>query len=271
MTTILLVGASDTGRAPMAAALLRRLIDQHSLPWLVESAGVLGHEGAPAQIEARDTMALLGLDLADHTARALTEHLVAGAALLLALDAGIARVLRERFPTGRVVALGELAGVHRDIPDPFRMQIGAWMTYARELERLLEHALPRLRELLPHDRPSDLPAPPAGPAEPGAASQAGVVQRLTRLLLVAGDFPGVVDWRAASAQIERDLQMAVREPGDLAVAYLGLLRAALAMSHTPPSPGQLAALAGAIARLERPLRRQDVDELAALIPRWSQV
>ena len=30
--------------------------------------------------------------------------------------------------------LGELANRKRDVPDPFRMQMGAWLTYARELD-----------------------------------------------------------------------------------------------------------------------------------------
>ena len=69
MAIILLSGAADTGRAPMAAALLRRLLEARPYDWAVESCGVLGHDGAEAQSEARDTMVHMGLDIAEHAAR----------------------------------------------------------------------------------------------------------------------------------------------------------------------------------------------------------
>src|SRR5262245_46027813 len=151
MAIILLIGGADTGRAPMAAALLRRLLDQRGYRWGVGSAGVLGHDGDPAEIEARETMTHMGLSVDDHQARSLTDELVEQAALLLAIDSGTALVLRARFPAAaaRTYTLGALAGRQRDIPDPFRMQIGAWITYAREIAALLEAALPRIAELMP--------------------------------------------------------------------------------------------------------------------------
>jgi protein-tyrosine-phosphatase len=151
MATILLVGAADTGRAPMAAALLRRLLDARQSAWAVESCGVLGHDGAAAEVEARDTMVHLGLDIGEHQARSIDDQLAASAGLLVTVDRGTALVVRARFPASaaRTYSLGELAGRARDIPDPFRMQIGAWMTYAREIETMLQSALPRIDELMP--------------------------------------------------------------------------------------------------------------------------
>lgn len=67
------------------------------------------------------------------TARSLSDHLVDEATLVLAIDSGTARVARLRFPTAaaRIHTLGELAGRDRDIPDPFKMQIGPWLVYTR--------------------------------------------------------------------------------------------------------------------------------------------
>src|SRR5215213_7217392 len=167
MAIILLSGAADTGRAPMAAALLRRLLEKRPHDWVVESCGVLGHDGAVAEVEARDTMVHMGLDIGEHQARSLDDDLAARAALIITLDRGTALVVRARFPdaAARAYSLGELAGRARDIPDPFRMQIGAWMTYAREIESMLQAALPRIVELMPtttddrrpttDDRPTD--------------------------------------------------------------------------------------------------------------------
>src|SRR5215212_4074199 len=151
MAIILLSGAADTGRAPMAAALLRRLLEKRPHDWVIESCGVLGHDGAVAEVEARDTMVHMGLDIAEHHARSLNDNMAASAALIITLDRGTALVVRARFPDAapRTYSLGELAGRARDIPDPFRMQIGAWMTYAREIESMLQAALPRIVELMP--------------------------------------------------------------------------------------------------------------------------
>ena len=263
MTTILLVGAADTGRAPIAAALLGRLLGpQRALA--VESAGVLGHDGDPAETEARDTMLHMGLDIAGHRARSIDDELAASAALLIAIDSGTALVLRGRFPAARVFTLGELAGRKRDVPDPFRMQIGAWMTYARELEELLRAALPRIGAL------AGAPAA-AAPAEPlsapaVAAERRAAAGRIGQLLQLASQMPDVVDWAAARGRLEGDLgaiAAAPAGPADLAAAYVGVLRAALAMLPTTPSPGQLAAIQAAAERLQDPIDQPALTDLAA--------
>jgi protein-tyrosine-phosphatase len=270
MTTILLIGGADTGRAPMAAALLRRLLERVGYAWVVESAGVLGHDGEPAEIEARDTMAHMGLDIHSHVARTIADDLVAQAALLIALDRGTAVVLRSRFPDAedRIHTLGELAGQPRDIPDPFRMQIGAWMSYARELESLLDAAVARMLALL-----SERPGPSRGPAaevRPGARGAA--VERVVRLLRFAEEMAGVVDWRAARSQLDSDLGSIAAEPygpADLVSAYVGLLRAAIAMTPAPPSTGQLAILRDAAGRLGERIGQDDLNAFSERLANWT--
>jgi len=281
MTTILLVGAADTGRAPMAAALLRRLLESRQYPWDVESCGVLGHDGAPAEIEARDTMVHMGLDISDHQARSIANQQVQRAALIVTIDHGTALVMRARFPEAgsRVYSLGELAARSRDIPDPFRMQIGAWMTYAREIESMLEAALPRIAELMPQptdDRP--LMADQAIGAAPSHLSSLvpeernDAVNRVVQLLQVAAQMPGVIDWAAARARIEADLAPIAAAPcdsGDLVAAYVALLRAALGLLPPAPSTSQLAVLQRSVAALSMPIGQADINELSvqvALLP-----
>lgn len=268
MTTILLIGGADTGRAPMAAALLQRLLAARGYAWSVGSAGVLGHDGAPAEREARDTMAHMGLDIHSHEARSLSPDLAEQAALLIALDRGAALVLRSRFAEAqeRIHTLGELAEQPRDIPDPFRMQIGAWMTYAREIEALLIAALPRIIAL---SGAPQIPPQPAGDAQPPARGAAA--GRIARILALADEMPDVVDWAAARGQIGAELERIAadpRDPSDLALAYVGLLRAALALTATP-GPAQRAALREATDRLDAPIAQADLDRLAAQLARWN--
>ena len=286
MAIILLSGAADTGRAPMAAALLRRRLNARSDDWAVESCGVLGHDGAVAEVEARDTMVHMGLDIAEHLARSLDDDLAARAALIITLDRGTALVVRARFPdaAARTFSLGELAGRARDIPDPFRMQIGAWMTYAREIEAMLQAAMPRIVELMPatttddgrrtedggrrtedENRASNPQSPVPSPQPPARTDATG---RIIQLLQIAAQMPGVIDWAAARARIEADLTLIAAAPqgqGDLIAAYAGLLRAALAMLPAMPSAGQIAALQRAANRLPQPIGQAELNELSGQI------
>jgi protein-tyrosine phosphatase len=277
MTTILVVGAADTGRAPIAAALLRRLLVAQNSAWLVESAGVLGHDGAPAETEARDTMVHMGLDISAHQARSLSDELVAGATLIVTIDSGTASVVRARYPNAaaRVYALGDLAGRKRDVPDPFRMQIGAWMTYAREIETMLQAALPKMVELMgPATTQSTNTASTSEvPALTGVASdqsaRSAAVGRIAQLLQVAAQMPGLVDWGIARVRIESDLGAiadAPAGPADLVAAYIGLLRAALALLPLTPSAAQLHALLRAVERAGTPIDQAALNELSAQLP-----
>ncbi|MBO9324047.1 MAG: protein tyrosine phosphatase [Roseiflexus sp.] len=271
---IVIVGAADTGRAPLTAALLRRMLLQRTIDARVESAGVLGHDNDPASPDALAVAEHLSLDLSTHRARSLSADLVDAASLLLAVDRGTARVARLRFPQAeaRIHTLGELAGCDRDIPDPFKMQIGPWLIYAREIERLLHQALPRIVAFLPEvptvSTDSELPAPSQVVAEERRAA----AKRTAQLLDLMTHIPGIVEWSTAREQVETTIALAqAYQAGasDLIAAYGALLRAALTL--TPPIPGtaHLAALRDAIARLEQPITSEDVGSLSARLSVWS--
>ena len=272
---IVVVGAADTGRAPIAAALLRRLAQQRGYRWRVESAGVLGHDGAEAESEARDTMVHMGLEIGEHRARSIDDGLAERATLMIAIDSGTARVARARYAgaTSRTFSLGELAGRTRDIPDPFRMQIGAWLTYAREIEQMLEAALPRIVELAPaDDDQAEAEQPNARTIERSnvepSPERVAAVARIAQLLQVALQMPGVVDWAAARPRIEGNLAAIAAEPaapGDLAAAYVGLLRAGLALLPAAPAPRQLSILQQAVERLSGPIDQTELNELSGQI------
>ncbi len=272
---ILIVGAADTGRAPMAVALLRRMLRRQGAPWRVESAGVVGHDDDPAEPEARDALLAMGLDLSAHTARSLSDALVAEARLLVAVESGVGRVVRARYPAAQLVTLGGLAGRARDIPDPFRMQVGAWLQYANEIESLLGAGMPRLLTLLGADGAADdvvaAPAPSAAvsrlpPVAPEqAAERVAALERVGRLLSLVAELPDVVDWASGSRQIAADLGAMEQPlaPADLARPYVAMLRATLALLPGRPSAPQATALRGAVARLRAPIAPADLDALAA--------
>ncbi len=258
-TLILIVGAADTGRAPMATALLRRLLHQRGINWIVASAGVVGHDEDPAEVEARDAIAILNLDISQHQARSLSDTMVETAQVLLAINSGVARVLKDRYPQASIIGLGALAGRQRDIPDPFRMQVGAWVSYAREIESLLSAGLDRLIEMVSGSpvTPAETlsPPPPAAlpllPEPPEAELRRAAIERCQRLLTLAAEMPGVVDWPGACRQIEADLPMmsAPLSPQDLSRPYAAIVQAMLGLTPQSPSPDQSSRLCAALAAL----------------------
>ncbi|MFV9504368.1 MAG: hypothetical protein AB4911_07365 [Oscillochloridaceae bacterium umkhey_bin13] len=281
----------------MAVALLWRLLAAQGLNWSLSSAGVVGHDDAPAEAEARAAMAALGLDLTEHRARLLSDELIAEATLLIAIDTGIARVLRARYPQRQSFTLGELAGRNRDVPDPFRMQIGAWLQYANEIEALLRAGLPRLHQLLGPDlahatppsvtpsvvQPAEAsgpiapaqPVPPAAPAlvateQPNTlATRTALVTRACQILELLADLPALIVWPAARAQLQTDLAVLAQPmaPGDLAQPYVSLVQALFDLVATPPRPVQALALRDALARLATPIDPEAISALSATLSR----
>lgn len=300
---ILVVGGADTGRAPMALVLLQRMLGAQRRDWTVVSAGVVGHDEAPAEVEARAAMAVLGLDLTEHRARSLTSDQIEAASLVIAIDSGIARVVRDRFPTAPTYTLGELAGRARDVPDPFRMPVSAWLQYARELEDLLRAGLPRMGQILDGTplTPAPSPAPleqsdpgirtgsdltgrgdgvpmrtsspvkaearlPEGPsAGPVSANHAALVHRACGMLDLLAEAPAVIVWSAAREQLAADLAILAEpeSPGDLAQPYAQLVRAMLDLVSDPPSATQAHAMHEAVARLAAPISAEALSALAA--------
>lgn len=292
---ILIVGAADTGRAPMAVALLRRLLRRRAIAWDVASAGVVGHDEEPAEPEARDAMTALGLDISEHRARSLDDAIAAEASVLLAIDRGVARVLRSRQPAAPVVALSELAASSRDIPDPFRMQVGAWLLYAQEIEAMLRAGLPRLVALVEGDAAAEESVGEAqqtngqgdaaagkaasGPESPPTAvtlhpARAAALERSERLLGLLAEAPAAIDWSGARRQLSTDLaEVGARPltPGDLAQPYAAVIQAMLGLNASAPSPGQVAALRAAIARLRGPIGADELSALSAALPTYPEL
>ena len=270
--TILVVGGAATGRAPMTAALLERLLHQRGLQWRVLAAGVVAHDDDPAEVEARDAMVVLGLNISDYRAQSLTDALMKVASVVVTVDSGTARVVRARYSAAveLTVTLGELAGRTRDIPDPFRMQIGAWITYAREIEALLKAGLERLIALSRGPVPVASETLHIDDGLPGLRRDA--LARSERLLQLIAEAPTIVNWPDARRQLTGEITEAGAQslgPGDLAVAYAALLQALLNMVESIPSGGQLAFLHQAIGRLRVSVDQKAITELSSRMGTWA--
>src|SRR6185503_12497625 len=91
---VLVACTGNTCRSPMAERLLRRAIRERAaaepglLPPVVRSAGVNADDGASPTEQAVEALAGLGLDLADHSTRALRDTELQAADLVLCMSAG---------------------------------------------------------------------------------------------------------------------------------------------------------------------------------------
>lgn len=156
---VLVIGASDTGRTPIAAALLRKALGAGVI---VRTAGVVSHEGESAMPEAQMALEQMGIDLSRHIARQLKRDEHAQAELLLAVDRGTEMVLFTEFPRApRVACLPVLADLP-DVLDPHRMPLGVWIAAARQLQEQVEAALSAIRTRL--NIADQAPLPPHPPA-----------------------------------------------------------------------------------------------------------
>lgn len=285
---ILVVGGANTGRSPMAMALLRRMLHERGLDWRVESAGVIGYDDDPPEPEAYNTMVQFELDISSHRARSLTDDLANSATLLVAIDSSVVHVIRARHPAvvERTVTLSSLASQSRDIPDPYNMLLGAWITYAHEIEDLLHKGVDNLvarvegaiADAPPLPSPEPDPSPPPSPTSQQQdthappAARAAPLERCERLLAVVRDMPDLVDWNNARRQLEteiRALGQTALHPGDLIESYANMLAAFFSMQATTPTPTHIETLHNALLPLRGAVDQQAITDLSTLMVHWS--
>jgi protein-tyrosine phosphatase len=118
MKSILTVCVGNICRSPVAEALLRARLPEHT----VASAGtgaVVGHNIDPT---ARDVAQAAGVIMTEHSAKQFTCEIGEQYDLILVLEGGHKREIERIAPalSGRIMRLSHWTG-DADIPDPYRM------------------------------------------------------------------------------------------------------------------------------------------------------
>lgn len=110
----------------------------------VSSAGLGATDGSPASEHAVTVAHRRGLDLSQHSSRALTEDLVEEADLILCMTDGHRQVLLRRFPSaaGKVFRLKSYASsLDEDVEDPYGGPLSAYDACLAELDGEIRKAL----------------------------------------------------------------------------------------------------------------------------------
>lgn len=150
--SILLVCTGNRCRSPMAAVLLRHLLERKGLGahYRIETAGTWAEEGQPALPEAQAVMRERGLDLSQHRSRRVSADLLHAFDLVLVMEAGHREALQVEYPElgARLQMLTAMAGSAYSLRDPAGDGLTAYRALADELATVLGCALPCIRQLL---------------------------------------------------------------------------------------------------------------------------
>jgi protein-tyrosine-phosphatase len=280
---LVVIGNSNTGRTPMAAGLLRQALGAYVI---VQTAGVLSHDGDGVTTEAQMALEQWGIDISSHRSQPLGPEQHRDADLLLAIDSGTASVLHAELPHDeRICTLSALTDLP-DVLDPHRMPLGVWITVAQQLRQQVDQALPVLErrlginqeipstntsltikqaEATSHDLQQSH-AETIATSSQASPSHAEHLERITRLLITAQTLPEIVDWIRLRHELTHELRMigqAVSEPTDLIPAAILMLEGKLMRYETQPSSKILSQIKQATQYLRTPLGAEALAELGS--------
>ncbi|RMH15636.1 MAG: low molecular weight protein arginine phosphatase [Acidobacteria bacterium] len=163
MPRVLFVCTANICRSPVAAAILRHLLEGRGYRgWQVASGGTLAMPGLEATPHSIEVLAERGLDLGEHRAQRVEAEDVKRADLVLCMESGHAEALRIENPGERrkIFLLTEMIGRHENVADPYGGPKEWYEIMADQLSELIERGLPRIVELAQANAARRVPAAP---------------------------------------------------------------------------------------------------------------
>jgi len=142
----LIVCTGNTCRSPMAASIMRLMVDQWpKIIGNVDSAGLGVTEHSAAKNSVLVMSREYNVDISRHNPQQLTQEIVDKADLILAMDSGAAMTIRNRYNTkGNVMALSTFGLLRGSVPDPYGGSYELYLATARQMEHLIMRGLENL-------------------------------------------------------------------------------------------------------------------------------
>jgi protein-tyrosine-phosphatase len=145
MPSILFVCTANRFRSPLAAAIFQRSLEERGLDgaWQVGSAGTWATPGDPPLPAALEAAQRLGLDLSNHRAARLDEHMLQVYDLILVMQASQKEALQSEFPAlyEHIYLLSHVLERRTyDIPDISECQQSV-TEISQDLSQMLRHNL----------------------------------------------------------------------------------------------------------------------------------
>lgn len=131
---ILVVCVGNICRSPMAEGLLKKQYPNKK----IDSAGVGALIGYPADPASIDIMAEKNIDITNHQAKQIDEHLALKADLIFTMSDSQTKWIESRwlFCRGKTFRIGHWSG--KDIADPYRRDTNAFETAYKDIVQGLE-------------------------------------------------------------------------------------------------------------------------------------
>ncbi|WP_447723672.1 arsenate reductase/protein-tyrosine-phosphatase family protein [Enterobacter asburiae] len=141
--SILVVCTGNICRSPIGERLLRQQLPGKQ----VNSAGILGLEGHPADAAAQAVARRHGVSLEGHIARKVTRNLLQQADLILVMGPEHLRFIATMAPEnrGKSLLFGQWLDI-RDIPDPYHKSREAYEYVFEQLGKASQEWARRLRQ-----------------------------------------------------------------------------------------------------------------------------
>ncbi|RKD76080.1 protein-tyrosine phosphatase [Sinobaca qinghaiensis] len=147
MKHVLFVCTGNTCRSPLAEALL---LHKNEEEIEVRSAGVYAADGVPPSVETLEVLKEKNISYQE-TSNLLTKEMIDWADIVLTMTVSHKQAAAAMYPyaADRIYTLHEFAldDKGRDIMDPIGADTDVYRQTAAEIERLMDHAIPKIKSL----------------------------------------------------------------------------------------------------------------------------
>lgn len=149
MPAILFICTANLYRSPLAAAFLRKKLEELSLAkdWQVDSAGTWTTSGTAIHSQTIEDAINFGLDVLGHKSQQVTAKLLASNDLILVMETGQKEALTIEFPdySSKIFLLAEVIdGIAYNIPDPLSFEGEHDRDIVNELAKLIDRGTDKI-------------------------------------------------------------------------------------------------------------------------------